>query len=330
MKNYLLSFALLAGICASAQQKVKVHADGKSYVTTIDYISFDAEESEASISVANMQQKEKNYAYFLTSNYFVNLGLPSGTLWAKWNLGASTPYETGGYYMWGHINPTSDASWDNYKFIGEGADANQGMTLTKYTFDDKVYTKSHMGIVNGQFAQISYRPDWYEYELDESGNIVSATFIGDDKKSLDDEDDAVMVSMPQGFRTPTKADFDELIANCEVQLIDDYMGSGVKGYAFFMKNSDSSHEYTTNDVHIFFPLVGELSGTKVASNGIACYYWTRTIAIDGSTTAYSLRLDAYNGASTMSRNRNKGLQIRPVYIGNANTPNEDNTNYATE
>lgn len=31
----------------------------------------------------------------------VDLGLPSGTIWAGWNVGASSPEEDGGYYGWG-------------------------------------------------------------------------------------------------------------------------------------------------------------------------------------------------------------------------------------
>lgn len=34
---------------------------------------------------------------------YVDLGLPSGTLWATMNVGASNPEDTGGYYAWGQI-----------------------------------------------------------------------------------------------------------------------------------------------------------------------------------------------------------------------------------
>lgn len=34
----------------------------------------------------------------------IDLGLPSGTLWASWNLGATKPEETGDYYAWGETN----------------------------------------------------------------------------------------------------------------------------------------------------------------------------------------------------------------------------------
>ncbi|MBR5067900.1 MAG: hypothetical protein IKX25_00720 [Bacteroidales bacterium] len=31
----------------------------------------------------------------------IDLGLPSGTKWASWNIGASASEEYGGYYAWG-------------------------------------------------------------------------------------------------------------------------------------------------------------------------------------------------------------------------------------
>lgn len=34
---------------------------------------------------------------------FVDLGLPSGTLWATMNLGAASPEETGAYFQWGSV-----------------------------------------------------------------------------------------------------------------------------------------------------------------------------------------------------------------------------------
>ena len=46
---------------------------------------------------------------------YVDLGLPSGTLWATCNVGASEPEEYGGYYAWGETEEKSDYSWATYK-----------------------------------------------------------------------------------------------------------------------------------------------------------------------------------------------------------------------
>lgn len=41
---------------------------------------------------------------------YVDLGLPSGTLWATYNVGATSPYEKGDYFAWGEVEPREDFS----------------------------------------------------------------------------------------------------------------------------------------------------------------------------------------------------------------------------
>ena len=47
----------------------------------------------------------------------IDLGLPSGTLWASYNIGATKPEEYGGYYSWGEIFEKDDYSWNNYSHL---------------------------------------------------------------------------------------------------------------------------------------------------------------------------------------------------------------------
>ena len=47
---------------------------------------------------------------------YVDLGLPSGLLWATCNLGASSPEEVGGYYAWGETSSKTFFSQDNYQY----------------------------------------------------------------------------------------------------------------------------------------------------------------------------------------------------------------------
>lgn len=42
--------------------------------------------------------------YDFNGHEYVDLGLPSGTLWATCNVGANSPEQTGGYYAWGEKN----------------------------------------------------------------------------------------------------------------------------------------------------------------------------------------------------------------------------------
>ena len=62
---------------------------------------------------------------------YVDLGLPSGTLWATMNVGATAPEEFGNYYAWGETAPKDDYDWNTYKFTTDG-----GSTFTKYNGTD--------------------------------------------------------------------------------------------------------------------------------------------------------------------------------------------------
>ena len=60
---------------------------------------------------------------------YVDLGLPSHTLWATCNVGATKPEEYGGYYAWGETVPKIVYSWENYKYANGVYDK-----LKKYCF----------------------------------------------------------------------------------------------------------------------------------------------------------------------------------------------------
>ena len=63
---------------------------------------------------------------------YVDLGLPSGTLWATMNVGASKPSDFGLYFQWGdtkgytkeQIEKEKQFDWANYKFSIDGSSSN--------------------------------------------------------------------------------------------------------------------------------------------------------------------------------------------------------------
>lgn len=61
---------------------------------------------------------------------YVNLGLPSGTLWATCNVGASKPEDYGSYFAWGETRPKSVYDWNTYRYT-----AGDTKKLTKYCSD---------------------------------------------------------------------------------------------------------------------------------------------------------------------------------------------------
>ena len=61
----------------------------------------------------------------IDTSKWVDLGLPSGLLWAKSNVGATSPQEFGDYFAWAETATKSDYDWPTYQYI-------QDMKLTKY------------------------------------------------------------------------------------------------------------------------------------------------------------------------------------------------------
>ena len=51
---------------------------------------------------------------------YVDLGLPSGVLWATCNVGASRPYDYGNYYAWGEIKTKYSYDESNFDAIDKG------------------------------------------------------------------------------------------------------------------------------------------------------------------------------------------------------------------
>lgn len=49
--------------------------------------------------------KEESHYNPVTGDGYVDLGLPSGTLWATSNVGAQNPWEYGDYFAWGEVTP---------------------------------------------------------------------------------------------------------------------------------------------------------------------------------------------------------------------------------
>lgn len=82
---------------------------------------------------AIIKGKEDVYPEPSTGDHeYVDLGLPSGNLWATCNVGASSPEEVGKYYAWGETKPKSTYTWENYFDTETFNDRNGEVTFRKY------------------------------------------------------------------------------------------------------------------------------------------------------------------------------------------------------
>ena len=85
----------------------------------------------------NAEPEEKKTLGKINANghEYVDLGLPSGTLWATCNVGATKPEESGDDFAWGEVESKSEYSRENYKWCD-----GQFYQLTKYC-NDSIYGK---------------------------------------------------------------------------------------------------------------------------------------------------------------------------------------------
>ncbi len=77
--------------------------------------------------------------YYESGYEYVDLGLPSGTKWAIYNVGATSPEGYGDYFAWGETSPKDNYEWSTYKYCNGSY-----TTLTKYNTD------SYYGMVDNK------------------------------------------------------------------------------------------------------------------------------------------------------------------------------------
>ena len=79
----------------------------------------------------------------LADHDYVDLDLPSGTLWATCNVGAEKPEDYGYYYAWGETSTKNSYYSSNYKWYNGSDDS-----FTKYGENDVLYLSDDAAYVN--------------------------------------------------------------------------------------------------------------------------------------------------------------------------------------
>ena len=149
---------------------------------------------------------------------WVDLGLPSGTLWATCNVGANSTEEHGDHFAWGETEAKESYLPANYKW-GEGLER-----MTKYITNFIVHYH--------RIPKIDHPYRGYV----------------DNKTELDPEDDAATVNWGPEWRTPTKAQLDELQERCTwykaiINSVNGYLVRGPNGNAIFLPTTGKDGWY---------------------------------------------------------------------------------------
>jgi hypothetical protein len=90
--------------------------------------------------------------------------LPSGTLWATHNVGATKPEEYGGYYAWGETEEKSNYGWSTYKWCNGSS-----TTFTKYCTDSSYGIIDNKTVLDHEddVAHVKWGGSWRMPTLDE-------------------------------------------------------------------------------------------------------------------------------------------------------------------
>ncbi len=131
---------------------------------------------------------------------YVDLGLPSGTLWATCNLGASCPEEYGDYFAWCETVPKDEYTYENYKwwYFDENG----------YRYISKYNTRSNFGPI-------------------------------DNKTEMEPEDDAARMNIGTSWCIPSLDQVVELVNSCTWQWtqrngVNGHLVTGPNGNTMFL------------------------------------------------------------------------------------------------
>ena len=251
----------------------------------------DFEEAEVqNIKSKQIQNKDYTKEYIDLMEEAIDLGLPSGTLWGKYNLGvdqnqlfkASDWY--GDYYAWGELEPNKTNKrgkfyfdWSNYKY---GKDHN---ALTKYC------NMSKNGL-NG---------------------------FTDNLSELLPEDDAAYQNKKfhnYKFHIPSKEQFEELLNYTKNYWVNNYDPNktihnpkddggiqGLNGRVFEGKNENQ----------LFIPAAGYCDGTVIYNVGYSCFTWSSSLCLLFPFCVYYMNFDS-DSINVYGNSRHYGYNVRPV------------------
>ena len=210
------------------------------------------------------------------SKIVVDLGLPSGTLWCKYNLGSSNLSigDAGNFYAWGETQPKETYTWGTYEH--------------------------------------GYGPyDLYKY-IDNSDNAANFDKNSNDEvlvpidklMVLQPEDDAATQNMHLynfKFHIPTKEQFEELLEHTKFAY---------KPWSDEPKTSFGGAWLISkiNGKKVFFPFKS-LKGRDAFFGG---YYWSSTLKEGWNNNAYHMVAGSNFIKIEYTEERCYGMLIRPV------------------
>ena len=198
---------------------------------------------------------------------YVDLDLPSGTLWATCNVGAYNPEEYGYYFAWGENQTKDEYTYVNYKFFNNDQ-------VTKYNATDGL-------------------------------------------TELLADDDVSTVAFGAEWKTPSKAQWDELLdaRNTTIEWTN--------------VNSVNGKKITSirNGKSVFLPAAGNYNIYGLSETDKEGHYWSRTVSTENASDACYVCFDHTDFIGTYYVDRHYGMNVRPVREQDIQFPSDQYTPY---
>ena len=268
-----------------------------------DYLNFKKTDDFILPNVSHcVQENEVHYNPYIdpyNGHAYVDLGLTSGTKWAKMNVGASSETDRGLYFAWGET---------------------QG------------YTASQVGRGDGQKAF-----SWNDYALTkDSGSTMSKYNATDGKITLDLEDDAAHANWGGNWHMPNRAQCLELLKETNNGFVTNtgtfrqfawsdsngyssptsttatISGWNTAGYLFFKSDVSDMDAAITSGNYLFVPAAGYCVDGGVYDVGISGNVWASALNSENVKNAWNFYFGSDGAGVVSDGGRCDGLSVRGV------------------
>ena len=245
------------------------------------------------------QENEVHYNPYISpynGHAYVDLGLTSGTKWAKMNVGASSETDRGLYFAWGETQGYTASqvgghkvfSWGYYKFNPRG----DGSTFTKYNASDK---KTHLELIDDA-AHVNWGGDWHMPNRTQCLELFKETKNG-------------FVTNAGAFTQFAWSDSNGYSSPTSTTAT--ISGWNTDGYFFFKKSYTSVTDAISHKDYLFIPTAGYYQNVEVVGVSYDSGVWASALGSRGVEYACDLGFGS-GRAGVGNDSRYYGLSVRGV------------------
>lgn len=237
MKKILLSIIALLGVITADAQMISVYENGNLVRR-----------------YQNLESKKYDLV-FQESHDYVDLGLPSGTLWATCNVGATKPEEYGDYFAWGettgYLSGKTNFDYSTYKHCDGSY-----KTITKYctnsywgTVDNKIVLES-----SDDAATVNWGSEWCMPTMDQLRELYNSSYTNTEFTTLNGV---------YGCKITSRSNGHYLFLPANGFMSEECVGAGTSGY--YASNSLGSDNGSIVTYNLFFKSELEINDTERCS-----------------------------------------------------------------